>query len=124
MIKRHFAPLFALSLFVVTLFVPLQAPPAHAATVDWSTVYCQITFVRGRIESTAPYVKVAVTLASDLSRPIASTVVRVWADQYYYAFLRYPLQPKGTRLIISAGEWDGSKYVAPANLIGQDCAKP
>jgi len=96
-----------------------------AATIDNLYVTCQFASVRGKTEVNTSFMRVQVVLASDLSKVLAQQVVstRPRAGSIYSALLdihRANLT-EGTHVIISAGEWDGTKYLRPATLTGIDC---
>jgi hypothetical protein len=97
-----------------------------AATIDKINVTCQFVKLGGKTEVNAPYVRVQVALASDLTKVIAQQVVstRPYAGTVYHASLdiRKSHLAEGTLLIISAGEWDGTHYLRPATLISQQCS--
>jgi hypothetical protein len=113
------ARIFVLLLLGLIAFSLL--PAADAATISTLSVTCTRTRVEGSTEVRARYVRVQVTLASDLSRTLVTEVVRVGRDRNYSASLTYPRQPQNTLLIISVGEWDGSQYLRPATLLSSAC---
>jgi hypothetical protein len=101
--------------------------PTLAATLDKLIATCSFVGLRGRTEVNTAYVRVQVVLASNLNTVIAQQVVRTRprAGAIYSALLdiRSAHLANGTRLIISAGEWDGTKYLRPATLTGVDCGR-
>ena len=101
--------------------VTATASPTAFYFEPFVNVTCSQTQVRGSIyQPLAPNVRVDVSLASDLTVKLASTVVPI-VDINYSATLNYVLQSPNTRLIVSIGEWDGTQYVRPAQLFGRDC---
>lgn len=118
---RKIAQFIGMAAVAVTTLLA-QAPAAQAATVDKDFVGCSRTVAVGKIETPAKFVRVTVTLASDLSQTLATKVVPVRRNGRYAAFVAYPAQARGTHLIVSVGEWDGTSYLRPATLLGADCA--
>jgi hypothetical protein len=112
--------ILALALLLGALILALL-PNAQAATISSLRATCTRTRVEGFTEVRSRYVRVQVTLASDLSHVLATKVERIGRNQHYNVSLNYPRQPENTRLIVSVGEWDGSQYLLPATLIGIDC---
>lgn len=97
--------------------------PAQAASIDVLRVTCSRTTLRGRTELAAPFVRIQVVLASDLTVKLADQVVAVRnrADARYRVVVDYWQQVEGTQLIISVGEWDGQQYLRPATMVGRAC---
>jgi hypothetical protein len=100
----------------------LIAPRARAATVDHLRVRCNVATVQGKIEVDAPYVRIQIALASNLTTSLASDVFPVQNKGTYSARLDYPAQAEGTLLVVAVGEWDGQQYVRPATITSQACA--
>ncbi|MBA3868740.1 MAG: hypothetical protein H0X30_06275 [Anaerolineae bacterium] len=99
--------------------------PALAATIDKIDVSCRFVSVQGKTEVNAPYVRVQVALASDLTRVIAQQVVptrpRRGADYKANLDIRRAHLADGTMLVISVGEWDGTHYLRPATITSAEC---
>jgi hypothetical protein len=112
--------LLSLVLVLFTALLVTRGTPAYAATVTEASVTCSMTTLAGSVEVNARYVRVQVSLASNLGVTLATKVVPVHKNGYK-AVLPYTRQPEGTRLIIAVGEWDGTNYLQPAYLFGQDC---
>lgn len=101
--------------------IPLSATPTFIAP-NTTIVTCNFTLTEGYFtQSNAPFVRLRVNLASNLNIELGSAVAPV-SNAYYAVSVSYPTQPEGTRLIISIGGWNGSQYVGPATIFGQDCA--
>lgn len=111
----------SLLLIVIVMLLSQMVPVTQAATIDSLTITCRRTTATGRIETRAPYVRVQVVLASNLSQTLATGVFRVGRYQSYTARLYYPRQAEGTLLVVSVGEWDGRQYLRPATLTSQTC---
>jgi hypothetical protein len=113
------------TLLIVILLAFQWASTLQAAAVTALRVSCGSTRVRGVTEVAAPYVRVTVSLASDLSVQLAERTVSVSnrIGARYDTTLNYTQQPEGTRLIISVGEWDGQQYLRPATLMAQNCGR-
>ena len=63
--------------FMLLLLVGAQmvmVSPALAATIDKINVSCRFVSVQGKTEVNAPYVRVQVVLASDLTKVIAAKI--------------------------------------------------
>jgi len=92
-----------------------SAPYPDSPTASITNLYTDCTFVDilGRIGTQAPQVKVNVYKQGDLLNLLASDVASVYYNGFYTNF-DIPPQPAGTTLIITAGEWDGQGYLAPA----------
>jgi hypothetical protein len=126
---RRIARLGMVSLTVVMVVLLgtqiFSVSPTLAATINNLYATCQFVGVRGKTEVNTSYVRVQVVLASDLTRVLAQQVVstRSLAGSTYTALLdiHQAHLAEGTHIIISAGEWDGIKYLRPATLIGVDC---
>lgn len=114
---------FGLAALLALLLVGLVVQTVNAATITTLAVRCQYTLVRGSIEVSAPFVRVQVVRADDLSNVLETRVVQVRGDGSYAALLQYTAQPHGTGLIVSVGEWDGANYVQPATLVGRNCGQ-
>ena len=103
----------------------LNVPPALAATIDNLYATCQSVTVRGKTEVNTSFVRVQVVLASNLTNVITQQVVptRPRAGAAYKAVLdiRKAHLTEGTLLVISVGEWDGTRYLRPATLTGIEC---
>jgi len=103
----------------------LRVSPAMAATINDISVTCRFVSVSGKTEVNAPYVRVQVVLGSNLTTVLAQQVVstRPRAGASYTANLdiRKAHLVEGTHLVISVGEWDGTKFLRPATIIGADC---
>lgn len=103
----------------------VSVSPTLAATINTISVTCRFVNVSGKTEVNAPYVRVQVVLGSNLTTVIAQQVVatRPRAGASYKASLdiRKAHLAEGTHLVISVGEWDGTKYLRPAALTGTDC---
>ncbi len=111
-------------LVVGVLFI--RTSPADAATIDRLYVSCSQVIVDGKTEVVAPFVKVQVALASNLSNIIAQKVVRtrtrVGADYHAVLDLSPAHVPNGTLLVIAAGEWNGIRYIKPATITSSYCS--
>jgi hypothetical protein len=116
---------FAVVLIVLASLL-LWSNVTQAAEVTFLRVFCDSTRVRGKTEVRAPFVRITVNLASDLSVMLAEKVVPVFRfpGARFSTELDYKLQAPNTRLIISVGEWDGKRYLQPAALFGRDCIDP
>ena len=105
----------------------VMVSPALAATIDKINVSCRFVSVQGKTEVNAPFVRVQVVLASDLTRVIAQQVVstRPRAGAAYTANLdiRRAHLAEGTLLVISVGEWDGRRYLRPATITSAACGQ-
>jgi len=103
----------------------LNVPPALAATIDNLNATCQYVTVRGKTEVNTSFVRVQVVLASNLTTVISQQVVptRPRAGAAYKAVLdiRKAHLTEGTLLVISVGEWDGTRYLRPATLTSIEC---
>jgi len=103
----------------------LSVSPTRAATIADLIVTCQRVTISGRTEVNTSYVKVTVVLASNLGTVLAQQVVstRPRTGAIYRANLdiRRAHLAEGTRVIIAVGEWDGTKFLLPATIIGADC---
>lgn len=103
----------------------MMVSPALAATIDKINVSCRFVSVQGKTEVNAPFVRVQVVLASDLTKVIAQQVVptRPRAGAAYSANLdiRRAHLAEGTLLVISVGEWDGTHYLRPATITSAEC---
>ena len=103
----------------------LSVSPALAATITNLKVTCQQVTVVGKTEVNTSYVKVSVVLASNLGTVLAQQVVptKPRAGSNYFASLniRRAHLAEGTRVIIAVGEWDGTKFLRPATIVGADC---
>jgi hypothetical protein len=119
----RFTRVFGVAALIALCLVGLIVQTVNAATITNLTVTCRRTTIEGSIEVRARFVRVQVTPADNLNHTLDTQVVRVRADGTYSAALRYPRQPDGTLLIISAGEWDGRQYVRPATLTSQHCGQ-
>jgi hypothetical protein len=108
-------------LLLVSIVIFSLLPAADAATITNLSVTCARTRVEGDTEVRSRYVRVQVSLASDLSQTLATQVVRVGRDRHYSASLNYHRQPENTLLVVSVGEWDGSQYLRPATLVSAAC---
>lgn len=116
---------FGVVLLITGMIQILGASPTLAATINDLTVTCQYVNVRGRTEVNTSFVRVQVVLGSDLTHVLAQQVVRTRprAGAAYSASLsiRKAHLAEGTHIVIAVGEWDGTKYLRPANIIGVDC---
>ena len=101
------------------LFLSTQS--AQAASTDALSVTCIRTQVTGSASGSAPYIRVQVTLASDLTHTLATKAVKVDHKGRFTLSLSYPRQARDTLLIVSIGEWDGHQYLAPATLQSRLC---
>jgi hypothetical protein len=101
----------------------IATTPAQAATIDDLRVTCSRTTLRGRTEVAAPFIRVQVVLASDLTVKLADQVIAVRnrANARYRVVVDYWQQAEGTSLVVSVGEWDGQQYLRPATLVGRPC---
>jgi len=110
--------------FCAAIFVGTIQPTA-AAEIQRINVGCSSTHATVTLTAQARFLRINVSLASNLTTTIASKVVRVYGGigSSHSITVRYPAQPLGTRLIVAVGEWDGSKYVVPAALTGADCER-
>jgi hypothetical protein len=103
-----------------------RTSPADAATIDKLYVTCSQVIVAGKTEVIAPFVKVQVALASDLTSIIAQKVVstrpRFGADYRAVLDLSPSHLPDGTLLVISVGEWNGVRYLKPARITSRYCS--
>jgi hypothetical protein len=117
-------------LILAVMGVIQVAPDAEAATVNNLQVRCDQTQVIGNTEVSAPYVRIQIALASNLTKILASEVVPVKSQNdflhskgtgVYSAQLSYPRQPEGTLLVIAVGEWDGKQYLKPATMSSRAC---
>ena len=113
---------------IVLLLVGVQmvmVSPALAATIDKIDVSCRFVSVEGKTEVNAPYVRVQVVLASNLTKVIAQQVVptrpRRGADYKANLDIRKAHLADGTLLVISVGEWDGRRYLRPATITSAEC---
>ncbi|MFN8371408.1 MAG: hypothetical protein U0694_00815 [Anaerolineae bacterium] len=109
-------------MLLLALWALSLLPAVDAAAVSSLRVTCVRTRIEGVTEVSARYVRVQVTLASDLTNVLASRVVRVGRNQRFSATLNYPRQREGTLLVVSAGEWDGSQYLRPATISSAACS--
>lgn len=110
-----------ISLLVIIFSGVVLSGFTDAAQVDYVRINCERAIVQGQLDVPAPFVRITVTVASDLSAPIAETEVMPDEDSMYEATVTYPRQPDGTRLILSVGEWDGEAYLQPATLNSYVC---
>jgi hypothetical protein len=113
----------ATALVIIHLF---SALPAQAASIEDITVTCQSIRVHGRTDVSAPYVKVQVVLASNLMQVLAvqtvSTQSRAGAKFDALLSIREAHLAVGTRVVVTAREWDGFNYLLPGGMIiGADC---
>ena len=127
---RRIARFGVLGLTMILIVVAMQiwsVSPALAATITDLKVTCQQVTVVGKTEVNTSYVKVSVVLASNLGTVLAQQVVptRPRAGANYFASLniRRARLVEGTRVVIAVGEWDGTKFLRPATMIGADCSR-
>lgn len=97
--------------------------PARAATIESLTVTCSTTMASGKTEVAAPFVRLQVVLASNLTTRLAAQVVAVLpqAGAAYQISADYAQQADGTLLVVTVGEWDGSHYLRPATITSRHC---
>jgi hypothetical protein len=93
----------------------------QATQTDTVSVRCNLAQVTGQSDTTAPYMRIQVALASDLSQILATKVVNVHRNGTYNGSLNYERQAENTLLIVSIGEWDGQNYLNPAAMVGYYC---
>jgi hypothetical protein len=111
----------------VILLLCLGVQMMRAATIHDIKVTCQYVTVSGKTELNTSYMRVQVVLASNLTTMIAQQVVsthehlRSGADYQAKLDVRKAHLAEGTLLVISAGEWDGTKYLQPARIVGETC---
>ena len=114
-------------IFIVVAMQILSVSPALAATITDLRVTCQQVTVKGKTEVNSSYVKVSVVLASNLGTVLAQQVVptKPRAGSNYFAALniRRAHLAEGTRVVIAVGEWEGTRYLRPATIIGADCSR-
>ncbi len=127
--KSRLVCLSVMLILAVSLAIQV-GPDAQAATVKDLKVRCDQTEVNGKTEVSAPYVRVQIALASNLTTILASDVFPVKSRSNspqgkgtgaYSARLDYPSQPEGTLLVVAVGEWDGQRYLLPATMASQNC---
>lgn len=94
-----------------------------ATPLPENKVTCSWTQVSGYVELSAPYVRVTVSTAAFPITQIGEATGQVSQDGSYSVTVSYPIQPAGTRLIVSYGEWDGASWLRPATLFGADCTE-
>ncbi len=109
--------------FVLLILVAVS--PAYATTIDSLTVTCDRVTIRGRTEAHAPFVRVQVVLASNLTDIQAKKIVPVWflSGAEYRVTLDFSDRnlADGTLLVITAGEWNGFRYLRPATIVSAYC---
>jgi hypothetical protein len=114
-----------ISVLGLVLLILVAVSPAYAATIEELTVTCDRVIISGRTEIRAPFVRVQVALASNLTDTLAKKVVPVWFvnGAAYRATLDFSGRniADGTLLVISAGEWNGFRYLRPATLVSAYC---
>jgi hypothetical protein len=114
-----------ISVLGLVLLILVAVSPAYAATIDRLTVTCDKVTISGRTEIAAPFVRIQVALASNLTDTLAKKVVPVWfvSGAAYRATLDFSGRniADGTLLVISAGEWNGFRYLRPATLVSAVC---
>lgn len=127
---RRIARFGMLGLTIVLIVVAMQivsVSPALAATITNLKVTCQQVTVAGKTEVNTSYVKVSVVLASNLGTVLAQQVVltkpRAGANYFASLNIRRAHLAEGTRVVIAVGEWDGTRYLRPATIIGADCSR-
>ena len=116
MLKKAIGIFFLLGLLI--------SSTTQAATINTLHLNCSFALLGGEVEVNAPYVRIQVVNAANLSVTIGETVTPVWWGGGYFGFVSYPPQPAGSLLIISVGEWDGTQYVQPAHLTSVHCSRP
>jgi hypothetical protein len=95
---------------------------AHAATVRQITASCSAATVSGSVAKYAPYVRITVALASDLSQTIARVYTRVRPGKSYRQTFPYQSpQPDGTNLIFAVCESNGRQCLRQAVMVSAVC---
>ena len=118
---------FGVVSLIVILLLCLGVQMMLAATIRDIKVTCQYVTVSGKTELNTSYVRVQVVLASNLTTIIAQQVVsthghlRSGANYQAKLDIRKAHLAEGTQLVISVGEWDGTKYLQPALIVGETC---
>ena len=117
---------FKFALVLVTLFAIVFAgnvKPSAAAEIQHITVGCSITHATVTLTVPAPFLRINVYRASDLTTALATKVVRVYGGvgSKHRITVHYPVQTVSTHLIVAVGEWDGTKFLVPATFAGADC---
>jgi hypothetical protein len=95
----------------------------QATQSDTASVRCNMSQIAGQIDTGAPYMRIEVALASDLSQILATKVINVHRNGTYSANLNYERQAENTLLIVSIGQWDGQNYISPASLSSYYCTQ-
>ncbi len=91
---------------------------------SYAFIGCDFANAYGNVDSIkAPFMRATVNLASNLNTELAAQVVSL-TSLSYSIHLTYPVQLAGTHLVLAVGQWDGTRYVQPATLIGGDCITP
>lgn len=111
---KKWALFFCLGVITTAVWV------TNAVQTDYVRINCQRAIIRGTIDVPASYVRLTVSLASDLSQTLAEEIIILDGDTFETT-LAYDLQPDGTRLILAVGEWDGEAYIQPATLSSYVC---
>lgn len=95
---------------------------ANAASIERFTNDCLAIHVTGHTTVATNAIRITITPASDLRRQLAESVIRVDPDSgaAFSADVPYPPQTPGTRLVVAVGEWNGTKYLVPAEMLGFD----
>ncbi len=124
-IARFRGTCFSVVMLILVGAQLFNGSPALAATINELSVTCRFVSLSGKTEVNTSFVRIQVVLGSDLTHLVAQQVVttRPRAGALYQANLdiRSAHLAEGTHLVISAGEWDGIRYLRPATIIGADC---
>lgn len=123
--NRYYSGLVMSVVFTVFLAAGIFTAPKTVQAVNSTviTVNCTNVYVVGVTTLAAPYIRVTVSLASDLNVTLAKRVIRVRniVGAKFYVQLNFRPQPVGTRLIVAVGEWNGTAYMQPTTLVGKEC---
>jgi serine/threonine protein kinase len=105
--------------------IPTTVPAPVGTDIPPQVIFemdgCSSVAIHGTVSvKLANTVRANIVISSDLSKSIASQTVPLNGSTYDMV-VAYPPQPFGTTLIVSVGQWDGSKYVRPANIASGRC---
>ncbi len=103
---------------------PLATGTLPGGQPPYATINCSQALVGGIFGTiSAPDVQATVSLASNPNQLISRQIVPL-TNPHYNIMLSYATQPPRTALVITIGQWDGTRYVEPTAQVTGECMTP
>jgi formylglycine-generating enzyme required for sulfatase activity len=100
-------------------------PVNFPAQTPYANFGCSSTSFGGVLSVVrAPYIRATVNMSSNSGPVLLGSGTVALTSVSYNFLITYPPQAPGTHLILTIGQWDGTKYVGPSTQLTGDCAGP